>query len=320
MTPQAAVLIVAHNAGAHLQWCVDALAAQTLQAFEVIVVDNASTDGAVAALSLPDDRFRVVDAGGNLGFAAANNLGARLTTAPLLVCLNPDAFAAPDWLAHLVAGAQSHPDVVMFGSTQIMANDPTRYDGIGDRYHISGVAWRGGYGHPVGPVRDVPVFGPCAAAALYRRTAFDAVGGFDDAFFCYHEDVDLAFRLRLVGGLGMQVPEAVVRHVGSASAGKGSDFAVFYGTRNRVWTYVKNMPGWAFWLFLPAHVLANLLYLMVQTARGRGASTVRGLWAALAGLPRVWRQRQAIQARCTVPVHGVLAAMVWNPLYALRRR
>jgi GT2 family glycosyltransferase len=118
-------------------------------------------------------------------------------------------------------------------------------DGAGDEYHVSGLAWRRFYNHLANGygLKPEEVFGACAAAAMYRREDFLKIGGFDEDYFSYFEDVDLSFRLRLAGGRCLYVPDAIVHHVGSASTGKLSDFVVYYGHRNLVWTFFKDMPG-----------------------------------------------------------------------------
>lgn len=116
-----------------------------------------------------------------------------------------------------------------------MAERSDRLDGIGDVYHLSGLVWRNGYGAALRPdyERGMEIFSACAGAALYRRAALSAIGGFDKGYFCYVEDVDLGFKLRLAGNRAMYVQDAVVRHIGSVSTGGvHSDFAVYYGHRN----------------------------------------------------------------------------------------
>lgn len=136
------------------------------------------------------------------------------------------------------------------------------------------------------PCREV--FSPCAAAALYRRSALRAVGGFDEDYFCYVEDVDLGFRLRLAGHKALYVPDAVVHHVGSGTTGgQHSDFAVYHGHRNLVWTFVKNMPGMLFWLLLLLHVMINLATILWFAVKGRGGVILRAKRDALLGLPRM---------------------------------
>ncbi|MFM7291331.1 MAG: glycosyltransferase family 2 protein [Planctomycetia bacterium] len=154
------------------------------------------------------------------------------------------------------------------------------------------------------------IFSPCAAAALYRKAAFDAVGGFDEDFFCSFEDVDLGFRLRLAGHRARYVSTAVVRHVGGASArAAGNDFAVFYGHRNLAWCFVKNMPAPLLDAFLPAHLLQTILNLMTALTRGRFRAMVAAKWRAVCGLRRCWRKRQIVQAQRRASL-----ATIWQSL------
>jgi GT2 family glycosyltransferase len=199
----------------------DALERQTFAGFEAVIVDNASTDGSIDALRLPDDRFRIERAGANLGFAAGSNLGARACACAWIAMLNPDTEPHPTWLEEFRRSMERHPGVRMFGSTQIDATDPARVDGFGDVYSIFGTAWRGASGWPVSllPDEDHEVFSPCAAGALYAREAFESAGGFDESFFCYLEDVDLGFRLRLRGERCVQVRRALLTHAGSGISG-----------------------------------------------------------------------------------------------------
>jgi len=142
------VIIVNYNGGEWLTRCTAALAAQSESAFEAFIVDNGSTDGSIEALPELDARFEIILTGENLGFAAANNLAAKKARADYLVMLNPDAFARVDWLKNLLAEVKA-PDITMVGSLQYMALEPDVLDGVGDFYHASGLAWRGGFGHAV---------------------------------------------------------------------------------------------------------------------------------------------------------------------------
>jgi GT2 family glycosyltransferase len=319
-TPRVRVVVVNYNAGPLLARCLAALAGQTFGGFEAIVVDNASADGSLDGIVPDDPRFRVIRLSENTGFAAGNNIGARDCTAEWIATLNPDAFAAADWLERLLAAAERHPQCAMFGSTQIDAADPGRLDGSGDAYFAAGFAWRGGHGRPA---RDLAgegeVFSPCAAAALYRRSAFEAAGGFDEAFFCYYEDVDLAFRMRLVGERCIQVADAVVEHVGAATSGERSDFVRYHSTRNRLWLFVKNMPGLLFWALLPAHVLMQGAILAWAAFRGHFAPTRRGLVDALRGLGTIRNERRRLQASRRVSWPVIAGALTWSPLKLLRR-
>lgn len=316
--PWARVIVVNHNAGALLQSCIDALAAQSFHHFEVIVVDNASRDGSIESLRLPDDRFLVTRAAANLGFAAANNLGASGCQAAWIATLNPDAAPRETWLEELRRATLRHSCVRMFGSTQIDARRPDRVDGFGDVYSIFGTAWRGASGAPVAalPPDDREVFAPCAAAALYARDAFLAEGGFDESFFCYLEDIDLGFRLRLRGERCIQVRRAEMLHVGSAIAGADSDFFVFHSTRNRLWVMAKNLPAPLIWLVLLLQIAVVPLVLLRRGRQWRQA--LRGLGAGLRGLPHIWRERRKVQAGRVLSNAAVARLLVWNPCKALR--
>ena len=322
--PAVTAIIVAYDSGAYLQPCVDALAVQTFRDFEAVVVDNASSDGSVAALRLPDARFRILPMGFNAGFAAANNAAARGSPAPFLAMLNPDAVAEPRWLETLVAAARAEPRAASIGSLQLRLEEPERLDGVGDVWHAAGLAWRAGEGHAASQAPgDGEIFGPCAAAALYRREAFAAQGGFDERFFCYCEDVDLAFRLRASGAISLRASGAVVRHAGSGISGRRSDFTLYHGHRNRVWTFVKNTPGGWFWLLLPYHLAFNVVYLGSALKRGVFAPVWRAYRHALAGLGPGWAERARLareaEARGGPGFRAVLRVCAWTPWAPFRR-
>lgn len=314
------VIIVNYNAGDRLARAVECVSAQTFRDFEVIVADNGSTDGSADALWADGLALEVARLGDNLGFAAANNRAAERARGKWLAFLNPDAFAEPDWLAALMAAVARYPGADAFGSTQVDANDPARLDGAGDGYFPAGLPYRGHFGWPVGALPgEGECFAPCAAAALWRRETFLALGGFDERFFCYGEDVDLGFRLRIAGGRAVQVPAARVLHEGSGVTGRRSEFSVYHGHRNRVWTFVKNMPGWALWLALPFHLAVNLALLIQYALTGKAGAYLRAMKDAARGLGPVLEQRRAIQSARKARIADVLRVMTFSPLRTARR-
>ena len=293
--------------------CLSCLSAQTYQEFEVILIDNGSTDGSTANLleDYPDINLRVERFETNQGFAAANNIGARLARGRWLALLNTDAFPEPDWLAQLIQAAQNNPEFSFFASRQLQANNPELLDGAGDTYHISGLAWRQYFGYPADKFGLSPkeVFGACAAAALYLREAFLQVGGFDEDFFSYYEDVDLGFRLRLQGYRCLYIPDAVVKHVGSASIGVQSDFMLYYWQRNFIWVFVQNMPSALLWKALPSHLLANLVFQLNFIRRGHGKISWKARIDSLSGLSDALRKRRRIQNESKVSAAELLRIM-----------
>ena len=298
------IIIVNWNSWQLLDQCLDGIARQTWQNFKVVVVDNASTQPMPENFLERHAGVKFIWNDHNLGFAAANNLAIqRMQDAEWIALLNPDAFPKSDWLERLMEAKRQHPDYAAFGSRQLIAGSETLLDGDGDVYHISGRTWREGHGKAATSANPEirEIFAPCAAAALYRRDVLIEVGGFDEDFFCYVEDVDLGFRLRLLGHRCLQAPGAVVHHVGSATTGgKQSDFATYYGHRNLVWCYVKNMPGILFWLLLPLHLVMNLAAVCMVTLRGQGHTILRAKRDALLGLPKMWCKRTSLQTKRTV--------------------
>ena len=178
-------------------------------------------------------------------------------------------------------------------------------------YHVSGLYWRREHGKPLSDSVQAPgaIFSPCAAAALYHRASVVDAGGFNEDYFCYSEDIDLGFRLRARGYRAWHVPSAVVQHAGSGITGKHSDFSLYHGHRNLVWTYVRNMPGAYLWLYLPQHVLMNLFTLVYFALKGRGRVMLRAKRDALARLPGVWRERREIEAHRTCPSRALVSSM-----------
>ena len=313
MSKTVAIIIVSWNSWDLMERCLSCLEAQTFQDFSVTVMDNDSLHDRSAEHALRHPRVTFIQSGSNLGFSAANNLAVEKYTgdSPWIALLNADAFAQPDWLAQLMAASQAHPDCSVFASRQLDASNLLLLDGDGDCYHMSGRAWRTVVwdNPPAGPPSDdasaaLPqvieapkkVFSPCGAAALYRRSAYMSLGGLDEDFFCYFEDVDLGFRLHLAGYRCLLVPTAVVHHLGSGSTGGAhNDFAVYHGHRNMVWSYVKNMPSVFFWLFLPMHISFNLATILVYW---RNPSVIlRSKKDAVLGIPKMLKKRRAIQSQ-----------------------
>ena len=307
------VIIVNWNGAEFIERCLTALMSQTFQPHEVILLDNASSDNSLEIVR----RFpsvNIIALNENTGFARGNNLviKAASTESEWIALLNPDAFAEPGWLEALLAAEQRNPTFDVFGSKLLNAADTTMLDGAGDAYHISGLVWRMGHGMPdtAADTIEREVFSPCAAAALYRRSTLLELGGFDEDYFCYVEDVDLGFRLRLAGHRCLYVPQSVALHVGSGTTGgQHSDFAMYHGHRNLVWTFVKDMPGVLFWLLLPLHVALNLVSVGWFVLRGHGAVILRSKRDALLGLPKMWKKRREIQSKRVVGVGEIFRVL-----------
>ena len=252
----------------------------------------------MAGLPELDDRFEIILAGENLGFAVGNNLAAKKARAPWIALLNPDAFARPAWLEAAMAATKLAPTVTMVGSTQYLALEPGKFDGLGDFYHVTGLAWRAGFAKPATEIQSTEAFGPCGAGAFYHRETFMRLGGFDERFFCYHEDVDMAFRMRLAGGDCVQSADAIIDHVSSGISGRASDFAVYHGTRNRIWTFLKICRDrcCAYWLLFIWRLTSLCCFGPVTV---RGVLTPHGAGSGM--VSKAFRMLPKTEFRCRLP-------------------
>ena len=326
-TPNISVIIVSWNSAIYLPRCLSALVAQSYRDFEVLIVDNGSSDNAILNVedSYPTLDLRVERLEKNTGFAVANNIGARLAHGKWLALLNADAFPEPDCLKQLLQAVDDNPEFTFFASRQIQANTPELLDGTGDAYHVSGLAWRENYNNLASKygMQSGEVFSACAAAALYLRDDFMKVGGFDEDYFSYHEDVDLGFRLRLTGGRCLYVPQAVVHHVGSASTGKTSDFSYYYGHRNLVWTFFKDMPAVLFWIYLPVHMLMNIYLSASYLFKEKRSIILKSKVDAFRVLPAILRKRKYVQQLRSVStreIHRVMIKELFAPYLTSQER
>jgi GT2 family glycosyltransferase len=294
-----AVIIVNYNSGALLDRCLQSLLAQTFCADELVVVDNASTDAESQSFLDAITTATVIRSETNLGYGGAINLAVRTIDTPdYIVCLNPDAFPEPDWLEAMVNAADSHPDYGSFASLMLREDDTSVVDGAGDELHFTGIPWRRFHQQELHDnLQTEPVFSACAGAALYRTVLFNQLGGFDDVYFMYVEDIDLGFRLQLAGYPCLFVRDAIVHHIGSAVTGEGSDFSVYFGHRNLVYCYFKNMPLLLLLTTLPFHVLANLVTLIVLAVKGRGGAIGKAKLDALKKLPSAIRARNNVSRK-----------------------
>jgi GT2 family glycosyltransferase len=320
-----AVIVVNWNSGKDLGKCLAALTNQTCPPEEVIVVDNASSDDSLSGIEEQFPDVELIRLHDNTGFAHANNLGAKQVKAcDWIAFLNPDAFAAPDWLENLIAAAERNPEFSFFGSHMLRYEAADELDGTGDIYHVSGLAWRRDHGLQASKTkrRTEEIFSACAAAAMIRKEVFLEAGGFDENFHSYFEDVDLGFRIRLMGHRCLYVADAVVEHVGSGSTHRYSDYAVYHGNRNLVWAYVKNMPGTLFWIYLPQHLLANTAALLWFSIQGKGRVIFQAKWDAIKGLPRALAQRRSVQSHRKVPIREIRRVLVkgWFLPYSKGKR
>ncbi len=295
---RASIIIPNWNGSAHLPVCLQALRAQTVPEHEVIVVDNASTDGSQALLARDFPEVRLLQLEHNLGFTGACNAGLRAAVAPVLILLNNDTEAAPDWLAEVLAAFERHPRAGMIASRMLLFDRRDTFHTAGDLFTTRGTPGnRGVWQKDVGQYGEGPVFSANGGSAAYRRAMLDAVGLLDDDFFFSCEDVDLAWRAQLAGWGAVYAPRAVVYHKLSASGGGVT--ASFHDGRNFIYLLAKDVPG-VVWRRHGWKMLVGQLGITWDALRAwRGAAArarLRGQWAGLLGLPKMLRKRRAVQA------------------------
>ena len=297
MTPRISVIVLTYNGRAWLEPCLSALAAQAgAPPFEIVLVDNASTDGSAGLVAARFPSVRIVENERNLGFAGGNNAGARAARGETLAFLNNDTIASPDWLACLHAALAEAPDRTLVTSRIVFLDRPDIIDSAGDGYLRAGGAFKHGHGAPTsGFMSAREVFGACGAAFAVRRELFERLGGFDEDFFMVYEDVDLSYRARLVGCRCWYAADAVVRHAGSGTLGVMSAAAVFHGQRNLEWTWFKNTPPGLLLRTFPAHVAYSMAGVAHYAAKGSLGPALKGKLSALLGLPRLLAKRRAVQ-------------------------
>ena len=293
-----AVVVVCHDSQAGIGATLEALVTQLRADDELVVVDNASSDRtlAVAAAASPD--VRIVEAGANIGFAAACHLGARKTQAPLLLFLNPDAVPAPGCVEALRACGLEQP---AWGAWQALVTleDGRHINTSGNLVHWLGFGWAAGLGEPVEAAGSTPreVGFASGAAMVVRRRAWDTAAGFDERYFMYGEDLDLSLRLRLAGWSVGIVPTARVTHDYEFAKG---DYKWFLLERNRWWTVLADYPMPLLLLVLPA-LLAFEVALLPAAWKGDWLTAkLRAQVAVLKTLPIALRRRRAVQRTRTI--------------------
>ena len=326
MPCRVSVIIPNWNTLKFLGPCLTSLREQTFQDFETILVDSGSTDDSLPFVAGNFPEVRILALGENRGFSGAVNAGIRASEAEFVVLLNNDTEQDPAWLAELARAAENHPEAGSFASKLLDFHDRDTLDGAGDALRKSGLPYRLGHGERDKGQFDkqVPVFGACAAAALYRREMLDDIGLFDEDFFAYCEDGDLSFRAQLAGYGCLYVPGAVVYHVGGASTGgKRSPTATRLGTRNGLCLLVKDLPTPLVPGMLLPIVAGQVTRLAVTTLSGVLPAHLAGLVEAMRLIPKMLRKRRDIQKRRRVPtthIRMLLRDSSWAARASILRR
>jgi GT2 family glycosyltransferase len=292
------IVIPNWNGARHIEVCLGSLERQTYKDFELIFVDNDSKDNSVEIVKQQFPKARVVILKGNRGFARAANEGIKVSRGDYIALLNNDTETDPHWLEKLLEGIKRSEAIGMCASKIIQFDDRSKLDTAGDGYTKFGISIKRGHNQAGEKCQTEEfVFGACAAAALYRRSLFDATGYFDEDFFCIYEDVDLSFRAQLAGYRCLYVPTATVYHRIGGTSGRDNAITVYYGQRNMESVFLKNMPFPLLMKYLPFHVAYLFFALIYNGLRKHGGIFLRSKVDALKQIRLTIRKRKIFQVK-----------------------
>lgn len=299
------VIIPNWNGKRFLQPCLDALRNQTHPALEIIIADNASSDGSQELIRTEYPEVRLIELPTNRGFTGACNAGMEAATGQYVALLNNDTEVDPGWAAAIVEAFQKHPEAGIVASKMLLFDKRDHIHTAGDGFTVDGRAFnRGVWQKDAGQFdQEEFVFGACGGSSAYRRTVLDEVGLLDDDYFFLLEDMDIAWRAQLAGWRALYTPHAIVYHHLSATGGGVT--ASFYDGRNSLLLLMKNFPAplWRkyWWLILKRQ--AGIALDALRAWRGEAArARLRGMLAGIGLLPLALKKRRSIQAARKVSI------------------
>ena len=304
------VVIPTWNGRDLLEAALASLREQRFRDFEVVVVDNGSTDGTAEHVRASHPEAEVLALPQNQGFAGAVNAGIGRAQGEYVALLNNDMELDRGWLAELVAALDADPRAGSAASKLRMLREPGILDGAGDVVTWYGATWRRGHGEPDRGQYDEPgvVASPCAGAALYRRRALEEVGSFDERFFAYLEDADWGLRAQRAGWRCLWVPSAVAYHLGGATSRRMGDLETELIARNTLALVLKSFPAGRLLAWSPLIAAYQALVLGRAVRAGTWGAVLRGWGAAIRHLPGTLRARREVRARTRDP--GALDAVM----------
>ena len=276
---EVSVVIPNFNGMAYLDGVLSSLERQTIRNFEVILVDNGSTDGSCAFVSAEYPWVHMIQLPENYGFSRAVNEGIHAARSPYVLLLNNDTEAEPDFLEEMVAALRRHKKAFSCQAKMIQLHDRDKMDDAGNYYCALGWAFARGKGKDIRHYdREQKIFSTCAGAAIYRKKFIDRIGDFDEEHFAYLEDLDIGYRARICGYQNWYAPKAKVYHVGSGTSGsRYNSFKVRLAARNCIYLNYKNMPGWQILLNAPYLLAGIFVKYLFFVKNGFGGDYVSGL-------------------------------------------
>ena len=276
---EVSVIIPNFNGMAYLDGVLSGLECQTVRNFEVILVDNGSSDGSCAFVASSYPWVHMIELPENFGFCKAVNEGIKASRAPYVLLLNNDIEVTPDFIEEMLAAIRRHKKAFSCAARMIQFHDRDRLDDAGNYYCALGWAYARGKGKDIHTCeKEEKIFASCAGAAIYRRKIFEKIGYFDEEHFAYLEDMDVGYRARINGYENWYAPKAMVYHVGSGTSGsRYNHFKTRYSSRNNVYLIYKNMPLLQIILNLPFLIVGFGTKLLFFTLKGFGKEYLAGI-------------------------------------------
>lgn len=309
--PKITVIVVNWNGRQFLEACLGSLRRQIFRDFEIVLVDNGSTDGSTEFVRAGFPEVRLIALTENRGFTGGNIAGYENASGELIVLLNNDTEAHPRWLEQIHHAALQFPEAGSFASKMMYFDCRNKIENCGFNVGTEGTTIDLGRDERDGPEWSSPreVFGACGGAVAYRQSMLNDIGFLDPDFFMVYEDVDLSFRARLRGYACMYIPTAVVFHRYRATLGSQPSHQVFYSQRNIEFVYLKNMPTG----LMLRSALQRLLYeagaAIYFLHLGSGSAFLRSKLDVFRHLSRIYRKRREIQRGRTVQNSHILQVM-----------
>ncbi|MDO4519583.1 MAG: glycosyltransferase family 2 protein [Eubacteriales bacterium] len=276
---EVSIVIPNFNGLSYLEGVLTSLERQTMKSFEVILVDNGSSDGSVAYVTEHFPKVRIIQFEENTGFCRAVNAGIQASDTPYVILLNNDIETDFRFVEELVAGIKRHKRAFSCQAKMIQYHDRSKIDDAGNYYSALGWAYARGKGKNVESYNtEEQIFSSCAGAAIYRRSFLEKTGLFDEEHFAYLEDMDLGYRARIHGFENWYIPKSKVYHVGSGTSGSRYNlFKIRYSSRNNVYMIYKNMPIAQIILNLPFLIVGFGVKFVFFTLKGFGKEYAAGI-------------------------------------------
>lgn len=264
--PRTSIVIVNTDEIHHLQRCLPSIYTQNYPDYEVLVIDNASTDGSIAFIQQNFPQVRIIENQKNLGYAGANNVGFDNAAGDTVAVLNPDTRVEPDWLLELVLALEEDPTAGLATPKILLMDDPSLINTCGNEITYSGLTVCRGLDQPADQFKEKEIVSAVSGAAfVIKRAVLDEIGGFDDRFFIYYEETDLCLRAMLAGYKCLYVPTSVVYHQYSF---RYSSAKAFFQERNRYFAMLKALRWRTLMVLMPALLLAEILAWGYSAAHG----------------------------------------------------